>query len=187
MRLLPICCLLWGACASPVDVTHPLPTSTDSATVAVEAQTPPVELLRDGEVLFDREPPPFPESLRVDWRQKFEEMSLEAAKMISTEAYGIDSLGQEVPLKDALREATAEMPNDAQAFVQFMVAWDGTPYRAWVIRVRGRVPASTVRESIARIRFRPTRIEYSRIDIPRGTPIPFGAYISIPFSRSGLD
>ncbi len=182
-RLLLLGLLGFAACAAPPESAAPESASTGSAVAAVEVPAPPLELLREGDVLIDREPPPFPDSLRVGLRDEFEEIRMEAMTQIMTEAYGLDSLGREIPIEELLRDAAAEIPDSAKAFVQFTVAWNGTPYRARVVKIYGStpMPAFAVRNAIPRIRFRPTWAINTRADIPRGTPIPFATYYTIPF------
>lgn len=171
-----------AACASPPQV---LPPPTDS--VATPEPAPPVELLHEGDVLFDREPPPFPDSALADSIREVYRNGIHATAMIVTEAYALDSLGQEIPLTDVLREAAFGIPDSAKAFLHFTVAWDGTPVRAEVVRVTGDVPTAVVLGAIARIRFRPTWFDSMGPDIPRDTPIPYSTRFFIPFSRSWLD
>ena len=186
MRLLLLGCLVLAACSAPPQAVAPVLTDSTAAVVA-EVPKPPIELLRDGDVLLDREPPPFPDSVLADSIREVMRTGPYATAMVSTEAYGLDSLGHEVPIEEALREVAAEIPEGARAYVQFIVAWDGRPIRAEVVRVVGAMPAAVVRDALAHIHFRPTWFDMSAPDIPRSTPIPYSTYYSIPFSRSWLD
>ncbi len=175
-----------AACSAPPQIAAPTPALPDS-TVIAEAPAPPVELLREGDVLLDRTPPLFPNSALADSIREVMRTGDYATAMVSTEPYGLDTLGQEVALKEAMRETAVEIPEGARAYVQFTVAWDGTPIRAEAVRVVGAVPAAVVRGALPRIRFRPTWFDMLAPDIPRGTPIPYSAYFTTPFSRSWLE
>lgn len=176
MRFLPVVLCL-AACSSQV-----VETDTVTATPHTEVEPESVGLLKAGDILIDRVPPPFPDSTLAD---SIRQVRLtEATALEATQPYGLDSVGREIPLTEVLRTAEASIPTASYAAVQFVVAWDGSVQRAEVVQVRGEVAAEPVRRALGQIGFQPPWYE-GLTSFDRTTPVPNGAYFTLIFRGSG--
>ena len=187
MRALSFCLLFVTACSVPPERV-PVEASTYPVLADSSRLTPEVaELLREGEIRIDRPPPAYPDSALVDSLREVMSNRVSIFPTPEVDAFGVDSLGREVPVTTVLRETAKYIDEDMRAFVRFLVAWDGTVTRAEVVRVYGEVPAAPVRIAVAHIRFTPPRDADIDAVLPEGVPSFAWAYYSIPFSRSWLN